>query len=87
MNNAKLIGYHYPRYKNENKTGTYRYRGREYIVEFYPSYREPVGESVSEQHRREQARIDREIEEPESHEIVYERSADKALDALWAFWQ
>ena len=58
----------------------YEYRGHKYIITKYNNGY--MGESLAEQHRKEQANIDRMIEEANQPkpEWKYEGSADQAFD-------
>lgn len=57
----------------------YEYRGHQYIVTAHNNGY--FGDTLKEQHRREQAAIDQRINEAENHkEWQYEGSADQAFD-------
>ena len=61
----------------------YEYRGREYMVtDCHNGY----SEDIATQHRNEQRRIDREIEEENkpAKEWTYEGSAEEGFDLFWS---
>lgn len=62
----------------------YEYRGKEYwITDEHNGY----SETMAEKHRKEQERIDREIEDSkaEPKEWKYEGSAQEGLDLFWEY--
>lgn len=66
----------------------YRYRGHEYMVEDRHWMPAASGMTLAEQHRREQTRIDRLIEEHDKPQkpCHYEDTADCAIDQLMRYW-
>lgn len=68
-------------------TLVYNYRGREYEIEDIPAYKQPSF-YWKDSHQQEQRRIDSIIEEEErnkNQEYDYKKTADFALDELWAY--
>ena len=60
----------------------YSYKGKEYMI---TDPHNGQSESLAQQHRREQARIDRELSETENHK-PYVNDVDKAIDMLLEYW-
>lgn len=62
----------------------YRYRGYEYMITKYPFN---TNETLAVQHKQEQERIDREIEDSKKpvKEWQYEGSAQEGFDLFWEY--
>lgn len=61
----------------------YEYRGREYMI---TRYNNGCSESLREQHRREQKRIDEILDKP-AEPALPSGNVDAALNELWKTWE
>ena len=61
----------------------YRYRGQQYMI---TDPHNGYSESLAAQHKSEQARIDRELNDPQEIK-PYTGEVDKALNALFELWE
>lgn len=80
---AKYIGKHKHRY-DDGVDLMYEYRGREYMVcDEHNGY----SESMAEKHRREQERIDNDIENESKPKkpFVYEDTAEYGFELFWQY--
>ena len=80
-------GFNYATHKKDNDILVYHYRGREYLIEDIPFYQQEAF-YWKNSHYAEQRRIDSIIEQEERNknkEYDYKKTADFALDELWAY--
>lgn len=77
---ATFIKNVYNKYDKNSYEKLYEYKGHEYFVTVYiTGY--PLGESLREQHKYNQARIDRSIKEFNQPKTQYTGETEKALNA------
>ena len=79
---ATYIGKTKDRYSDEVHL-FYRYRGKEYMV---TDPHNGYSETLAQQHKAEQARIDREILENSKPHKPYTNEVEQALDMLFEYW-
>ena len=80
---AKLIGRHHDKYDPYRTELFYEYRGVEYMV---TCYNNGCSESLREQHRREQERIDETLDKP-AKPALPSGNVDAAIKELWETWE
>ena len=80
---AKLVGKVKDKYNKYRTDLIYEYKDKTYVITAYDN---GYPESLAVQHRREQARIDREISESQKPIQPYTGEVDKALDELFEYW-
>lgn len=83
---AKLIGRYQDRYNPYRTELFYEYRGVEYMV---TCYNNGYSESLREQHRREQKRIDEALDKPAepAKPALPSVTVDAAIKELWKTWE
>ena len=80
--NAVLIGKFKDKYNAYRTDLLYEYRGKTYLITAYDN---GYSESLRDQHKREQARIDRELLENQKPIQPYTGEADKALEQFFEY--
>ena len=80
--NAVLIGKFKDKYNTYRTDLLYEYRGKTYLITAYDN---GYSESLRDQHKREQARIDRELLENQKPIQPYTGEADKALEQFFEY--
>ena len=80
--NAVLIGKFKDKYNAYRTDLLYEYRGKTYLI---TAYNNGYSESLRDQHKREQARIDRELLENQKPLQPYTGEADKALEQFFEY--
>lgn len=80
--NAVLIGKFKDKYNAYRTDLLYEYRGKTYLITAYDN---GYSESLRDQHKREQARIDRELLENQKPIQPYTGQADKALEQFFEY--
>ena len=80
--NAVLIGKFKDKYNAYRTDLLYEYRGKTYLI---TAYNNGYSESLRDQHKREQARIDRELLENQKPIQPYTGEADKALEQFFEY--
>lgn len=80
--NAVLIGKFKDKYNAYRTDLLYEYRGKTYLITAYDN---GYSESLRDQHKREQARIDRELLENQKPIQPYIGEADKALEQFFEY--
>lgn len=83
MAKAKFLGALRNKYDPYRVELMYEYRGRTYFV---TDYRNGCSETLAEQHREEQANIDRILAEGEEHG-EYTGEVEEALEMLFNYWE
>ena len=80
---AVLIGKVKDKYNAYRTDLVYEYRGKTYVITAYDN---GYSESLRDRHKREQARIDRELSENQKPIQPYTGEVEKALDELFEYW-
>ena len=80
--NAVLIGKFKDKYNAYRTDLLYEYRGKTYLITAYDN---GYSESLRDQHKREQARIDRELLENQKPIQPYTGEADRALEQFFEY--
>lgn len=81
--NAVLIGKVKDKYNAYRTDLVYEYRGKTYVITAYDN---GYSESLRDQHKREQARIDRELSENQKPIKPYNDEAERAINDLLEMW-
>ena len=82
-NEAILIGKFKDKYNAYRTDLLYEYRGKTYLITAYDN---GYSESLKDQHKREQTRIDRELIESQKPIQPYNDEAEKAINKLIDMW-